>query len=143
MNGRRGRRWGSPGRRFPAGENGSVSTEVVVAAPALMLLILMAVQFGLWYHASNVARSAAREGVRAARVEGATALDGEVEARDFLAQLGGAIDDEPEVSASRDLEVARVEVRGTAVSIVPGIRLPVRAVSESPVERWRAPPVTP
>jgi Flp pilus assembly protein TadG len=108
-----------------------------------MLLILMAVQFGLWYHASNVARSAAREGVRAARVERATALDGEAEARDFLAQLGGAIDDKPEVSASRDLEVARVEVRGTAVSIVPGIRLPVRAVSESPVERWRQPPVTP
>ena len=120
-----------------------MSTEIVIAAPALMLLILMAVQFGLWYHASNVARSAAREGVRAARMEGATAMDGEVEARDFLAQIGGAIEGEPEVSASRDLDTARVEVSGTAVSIVPGIRLPVRAVSESAVERYRPPPVTP
>ena len=130
-------------RRNPTDETGSVSTEVVIAAPALMLLILLSVQFGIWYHASNVARSAAREGVRAARVEGASALDGETEARDFLAQAGGALEDQPNVTAQRDLDVARVEVNGRAVSLVPGFRLPVRAVSESPVERFRTPAVTP
>jgi Flp pilus assembly protein TadG len=122
-----------------ADEDGSVSAEVVVAAPALMLLILLAVQFGLWYHASNVARAASREGVRAARVEGATAADGEAEARHFLAEAGSTILGEPEVRALRDADAARVEVRGTAVSVVPGVRPPVRASSESPIERFHPP----
>ena len=130
-------------RRSPIRETGSASTEVVIAAPALMLLILLSVQFGLWYHASNVARSAAREGVRAARMEGASALDGETEARDFLEQVGSALQDQPRVTALRDVELAKVEVIGTAVSLIPGIRLPVRAVSESPIERFRPPAVTP
>jgi hypothetical protein len=104
-----------------------------------MLLILLAVQFGLWYHASNVARAASREGVRAARVEGASAADGEAEARHFLAEAGSTILGEPQVSAVRDADAARVEVRGMAVSVVPGIRPRVRASSESPVERFRPP----
>lgn len=129
------------GSRLRSAEDGSVSAEVAVAAPALMILILIAVQFGLWYHASNVARSAAQEGVRAARVEGATAADGEEEARRFLAEAGSKVVGDSGVTATRDASSARVEVRGTAAGVLPGIHLPVKAAVQSPVEAFRG--VTP
>lgn len=123
--------------RLRSAEDGSVSAEVALAAPALMILILLAVQFGLWYHASNVARSAAQEGVRAARVEGATAADGEEEAVRFLAEAGAKMVGSSHVTAIRDASSARVVVQGTAVGLIPGFHLSVRAVSQSPVEAFR------
>ena len=56
--------------RRARGERGSATTELVIAMPALLLLIMSIIQFGLWYHASHVAKAAAQEGVRAARIEG-------------------------------------------------------------------------
>lgn len=129
--------------RWRHAEDGSVSAEVAVAVPALMALIILAVQFALWQHASAVTKAAAEEGVRAVRVEGAAAADGEAEARGFLAQAGPSIVVTPDVSASRTLEEARVEVSATAISLVPWLHLPVHAVATSPVERYRAPRVGP
>ena len=123
--------------RLRSAEDGSVSAEVALAAPALMILILLAVQFGLWYHASNVVRSAAQEGVRAARVEGATAADGEQEALRFLAEAGAETVGSSHVTAIRDASSARVEVQGTAPGLIPGFHLGVRAVSQSPLESFR------
>ena len=123
--------------RLRSAEDGSVSAEVALAAPALMILILLAVQFGLWYHASNVARAAAQEGARAARVEGATAADGEQEALRFLAEAGAKVVGSSHVTAVRDASSTRVEVQGTAAGVIPGLHLPVRAVSQSPVEAFR------
>ena len=54
-------------------ERGDATVEAVLAVPVLLLLILMVVQFGLWYHASHTAKAAAQEGVRAVRTEGAAA----------------------------------------------------------------------
>jgi Flp pilus assembly protein TadG len=47
-------------------ERGSVAVELAIVAPALMLLVLGVLQFGLWYHAQNVVETAALEGARAA-----------------------------------------------------------------------------
>lgn len=129
------------GRRlwFPGGDAGSVSTEVVLVVPALLMLLLLSVQFGLWYHASAVAKAAAEEGARAARSGGATAPDGEARARSFLAQAGPTIIDGAQVTATRTAATAGVEVRGVAVNVVPGFHLPVNAVAASPVERYRSP----
>ena len=124
---------------FGRDDSGSVSTEVVLVVPALLLLVLLSVQFGLWYHASAVAKAAAEEGARAARAEGATAPDGEARARSFLAQAGPTIIEGAQVTATRTAATAGVEVRGVAVNVVPGFRLPVNAVAASPVERYRSP----
>lgn len=124
-------------------ETGSVSAEVAVAVPALMALIVLAVQFALWQHASAVTKAAAEEGVRAVRVEGAAAADGEAEARGFLTQAGPSIVVAPEVAARRTLDEARVEVTATAISLVPWLHLPVHAVAASPVERYRPPRIGP
>ena len=119
------------------------SAELALAVPVLMLLIVLAIQFALWEHASVITKAAAQEGVRAARLEGGTADDGESEARSFLAQAGPRIVAAPLVSARRSPADARVEVTGTAVSLLPWIHLPVRAVASSPVEEYRSPRVGP
>lgn len=121
-------------------ERGSATTEVVLLTPVLLFLVMLVVQFGLWYHAEHVAQAAAQEGVRTARLEGGTADAGQTRAADFLAQLGSTIVQEPVVTATRDGETASVSVEGRSVAVVPGFSLPVSAKASSPVERFREDP---
>ena len=123
--------------RAPAGEAGGATVELVLATPALLLLVMLIVQFALWQHAVHVAEAAAQEGARAARLEGGTREAGQRRAEAFLAALGPGVLAHPRVTAYRDRQTARVEVRGEAVTLVPGVRLPVRAASHAPVERFR------
>lgn len=120
-------------------ERGDATTEAVLVTPVLLLVIAMVIQFGLWYHASHVAQAAAAEGVRAARADGASAVDGQARAEDFLAQAGPTIVVGPEVVVTRDARAARVEVKGHAVMLVPGLRLPIDAVAQSPLEEFASP----
>jgi len=121
-------------------ERGSVSAELVMATPLLLLLVLLVVQFALWQHAVHVADAAAQEGARAARLEGGSAAAGQAEAERFLARLGHTVVTDPEVTVHRDAERARVEVRGYAAAVVPFLHLPVRVASEGRLERFRSAP---
>jgi Flp pilus assembly protein TadG len=119
-------------------EGGAATVEVVIILPLLLLLtLLLVVQFGLWYHARHVALAAAEEGARAARVDTGTAAAGAARAQRFLRDLGSRTVVNPHISASRDQEVARVEVSGQALPVVPLVRLSVREASQGPVERFR------
>ncbi len=110
----------------------------VIVVPVLLLLILSVVQFGLWYHAADVAKSAVTQGVRVARAEGATGADGATATRDFLAVAGATSVQNVQLNVGRDANVARVELRATAARLIPGIPLPIHALAQSPVERFRA-----
>ena len=79
-------------------ERGEATTEMVLAVPVLMLLILTVIQFGLWYHASHVAESAAQEGARAARLHDATNEDGVNRARQFIDAAASSLISEVDVS---------------------------------------------
>lgn len=118
-------------------ERGDATVEAVLAVPVLLLLVLLVIQFGLYYHAAHTAEAAAQEGARAARVEGASAADGEARARTFMADAAPTLVDDVTISATRDTDTARVEVRGVVHAIVPGLNLTVHADAESPVERFR------
>ena len=98
---------------------------------------MLIIQFALWYHASDLATAAAQDGTRAARVEGATASDGAAEANQLLDQTGRSILQGRQVVVERTTDMTRVEVRGTCIELVPFLHLPVRAVAESPTERFR------
>ena len=119
-------------------ERGDATVEAVLAVPVLLLLLMLVMQFGLYYHASHTAEAAAQEGVRAARSERASATDGERRAEDFMAEAAPTLVDNVIVVATRDADVSRVDVRGTVHSIVPGLNLTVHAEAQSPVERFRA-----
>lgn len=125
-----------PGR---ADEQGAATAELVLVTPLLLFMILLVVQFGLWFHASHVASAAAQEGARAARVEGSSAGAGQDRAEALLDSLGRRLVLERLVTSTRDGDVARVEVAGVAPQVVPGLRLPISAESEAPVEEFRAP----
>jgi Flp pilus assembly protein TadG len=122
-------------RRLRDDERGEATA--VLVTPVLLFLVMLVFQFGLWYHAEHVAQAAAQEGVRTARLEGGSADDGQRRAADFLARAGAKIVGDPVVSVTRNDETAVVEIRGQSVAVVPGLRMPIRARSESPVERYR------
>jgi len=124
-------------KRAARGEAGVSTLEAVLVFPALLLLLMLIIQFALWYHASDLATAAAQDGTRAARVEGATASDGAAEANQLLDQTGRSILQGRQVLVERTRDVTRVEVRGTCIELVPFLHLPVHAVAESPTERFR------
>ena len=121
-------------------DRGSATTEAVLLTPVLLFLVMLVIQFGLWYHAQHVAQAAAQEGVRSARVEGSTADTGRTRAVDFLAGAGPTIVEDPVVTATRDAETATVTVHGHSVTVVPGFSFAIDATATSPVERFREDP---
>lgn len=127
-----------PGRRvWVRRDESGQAAEAVIVFPVLLLLILAVVQFGLWYHAAAVAKAAVAEGVRTARAQGATGADGASATSAFLAQAGPTIVQNVQLTASRDANVARVELRATAAHVIPGLNLPIHALGQSSVERFR------
>ncbi len=117
-------------------QHGVTSVELVVVTPVLLSLILLVVQVGLYFHASHIALAAAEEGARAARARTGTAAAGEARARRFINALGSGLIRSPVVTASRGPTTARVEVRAQVATVLPGFRLVVDRVVESPVERF-------
>jgi Flp pilus assembly protein TadG len=124
-------------------ERGATTTELVVVMPFLILMIFLVVHVAVWLHAAQIARAAAQEGDRAARVELGSATAGEARAREFLAQLGGTVLEDQTVTVTIDGQTARVEVRGHALAVLPFLRFDVDAVAEGPVERFRNPSEAP
>src|SRR5438094_10038590 len=119
-------------------DGGSATLQTVLVMPLLLLLITAIVQFALWYHAAHVAIAAAQDGARAARVEAGTSQAGQARAQQLLDQLGTGVLTDPTITVTLDAETARVEIRGYAPELVPGLRLPVDAVSSGKTERFRA-----
>lgn len=119
-------------------ESGAATLEAVLVFPVLLLLIMFCIQVALWYHAASVADAAAQDGVRAARVQGATATAGIDRANQLLDQAGRTIIVGRRVTATRSAQVARVEVRGHCIQLVPFVSLPVHAVAESSTEQFRS-----
>lgn len=119
------------------GEKGSAVTETVLLTPILLFLVMLVIQFGLWFHAQHVARAAAEEGARAARAEAGSADAGRDRAEAFLDQAGPTIITDRTVTVTRNADVVTVEVRGHSVNVVPGFTLTIEASASSPVERFR------
>ena len=110
------------------------TSQVAIVFPALLFWIMLIVQYGLWFHAKQVAEAAAAEAVDAAQTPAASTQDGEAAARSFLAASGNLSN--AAVVVSRDLTLVTVEVRGDAPQIVPGFSWSVRARAQSPLERF-------
>ncbi len=112
-----------PGQRARArGERGSVSLELAVVFPVVLLLIFGTVQAALYFHARNVALAAAEEGLRDARVENGSDSAGVRRAEAFLVDAGGSrVLLGFSVTADRGATEATVTVQGTSPSVLPGI----------------------
>lgn len=118
------------------GQRGSTSVEVVLTAPALLLMLMLIVQFGLVAHARSVARSAAEDGAAKARVFNGSATTAEAATNTQLDDLGPTIIANRSVEVSRTDTTATVTVTGTVISLVPGLSFDVHETSSGPVERF-------
>src|SRR5579862_7512548 len=71
---RRGRQWLV--RRVGGSDRGASVVELAVLAPALMVLCMLILQFGLWFNARQVAVAAAQAGATVAREDAGTNPNG-------------------------------------------------------------------
>jgi Flp pilus assembly protein TadG len=117
-------------------ESGIATLQAVLVFPVVLLLLMVVFQFGLWYHANEVATAAAQDGVRAARVDGGTAQSGADRANTLLDQTARSLLEHRQVLVARSAADARVEVRGVCISLVPGLHLSIDAVADSSTERF-------
>lgn len=132
------------GRRL-RGDAGAVTTELVIATPAFLFLIMMIVQSGLYFHAVSLASAAAQDGARTAAVGGtdASVVDGENTAKQMLDDLAPDLIQNQAVKGALVDEGQMVEMHVDGdvipVFVVPGVNVSfhVQEVAESAVERFR------
>ena len=121
-------------------DRGSATLEISILAPVLLLVVFTIIQVGLWSYARSLALGAAQEGVAAGRAYGAPTQAGRLRAVAFLASFAGDSLVDGTVTSTVDVANVRVEVRGRALSVLPGVPgLPVRQHAQGPRERFTAP----
>lgn len=110
------------------------TSQVAIIFPALLFWIMLIVQYGLWFHAKQVAEAAAAEAVDAARPANATADDGTFAARALLDSSGNLAN--ARIDVDRGAERVSVEVSGDAPQLVPGLDWSVTARADAAIERF-------
>lgn len=124
----------APRQTSDSRERGAAATELAVLMPVLIMLVLIPVQVGLWWHAKQAAETAADEALDAAQVENATAADGQAGAMAILGQAGNL--ENVVINVDRAGEIVSVTVSGQlGFSIFPG-PWSVAAHAEGRVERF-------
>ncbi|HEY9564997.1 MAG TPA: TadE family protein [Nocardioides sp.] len=108
--------------------------QVAILFPAVLFWIMLIVQYGLWWHAKQVANAAAAEAVDAAQISTGTARDGEDAAASYVAQSGNL--DNLTITVTREPTAVTAEIYGDAPRLVPGFEWSVSARSAAPVERF-------
>ncbi|MFE0847590.1 TadE/TadG family type IV pilus assembly protein [Streptomyces rochei] len=128
----RGRRW--------ADDRGDASIQMAIVYPFVLLAAIAVIQASMWYYARQIALTAAREGVTAARAYQADPADGTTRARQVLDRTAADSLRSVSVSAGSDGERVRVQVRGVAQSMIPGVAgLTITQSASGPAERWVEP----
>lgn len=118
------------------GESGSVSLELVIATPLLLLVVSLLLQLGVLYHAQNVVSAAAQAGLEQGRTETGTADRAKSDALEFIATTAPDFIRNPSAKTKVDDDQATVEVAGDAFTILPGLRIHVHAFASAPRERF-------
>ncbi|MGC0407725.1 TadE family protein [Streptomyces sp. BBFR25] len=118
-------------------DRGDASIQMAIVYPFVLLAAIAVIQASMWYYARQIALTAAREGVTAARAYQAGPADGTARARQVLGRTAGDSLRSLSVSARSDGERVRVQVSGTTQSMIPGIEgLAITQSASGPVERW-------
>jgi Flp pilus assembly protein TadG len=126
------------------GDAGVSAVELAVVAPALIGLIFLVIQAGLYLYARNVVDSAARYGVRTTREYNPnfTTQDfennGQQAAETYAHQIAGKAVSDVAATANRDELNNRVTVTvtGKSISLIPGFDVSVKATHRGPIERF-------
>ncbi|MEH0424720.1 TadE/TadG family type IV pilus assembly protein [Streptomyces sp. B21-083] len=127
-----GRRWHD--------DRGDTSIQMAIVFPFVLLATVAVIQASMWYYARQIALTAAREGLTAARAYESSPATGAARARDVLGRVAGDSLRGYSVTAGSDGQRVRVQVSGTSLSMIPGVGgLQVTQSASGPVERWTVP----
>ncbi|MFE9454056.1 TadE/TadG family type IV pilus assembly protein [Streptomyces sp. NPDC006739] len=127
-----GRRWRD--------DRGDTSIQMAIVFPFVLLATVAVIQASMWCYARQIALTAAREGATAARAYQSSPADGAAQARSVLGRTAGDSLRGYSVTAGSDGQRVRVQVSGTALSMIPGVPgLHVTQSASGPVERFTAP----
>jgi Flp pilus assembly protein TadG len=130
-----------PTRLAPArGDDGFSALDMAIIFPVTLLIVFGIIQFGIWYHANDIARAAAQEAVRSASAYQATQIDGDEAANQVLTENANGLIIHTRVTCTRAPGVATATVTGDALKVIPFISLPVKASAAAPVEAFLPPP---
>ena len=131
-------------RRRRHSERGVSALELSFLAPGLIFLIFFVIQAGLFFYGKSVAIQAAREGVSQLRLAQTADVYTDIRpdvvrnTESFATQVGREALLDPAATPSYDEVAGRVamEVRGSVITLVPGLDLRVSARAEGAVERF-------
>ncbi|MGW2890602.1 TadE/TadG family type IV pilus assembly protein [Streptomyces griseoruber] len=127
-----GRRWRD--------DRGDTSIQMAIIFPFVLLATVAVIQASMWYYARQIALTAAREGLTAARAYQSSPAAGAAQAQDVLGRSAGDSLRGYSVAASSDGQRVRVQVSGTALSMIPGVSgLQITQSASGPLERWTVP----
>lgn len=118
-------------------DRGSVSLELVIVFPVLLLIIFGGIQGAMYYYGRSIALAAAQEGSRVAAAQNGSTGAGYAAATTFITQAGGTdVLQGSQISSSRSATDATVTVRGSSLSILPGLGgLDITQSASAPLER--------
>ena len=117
---------------------GGVGVEMALLWIAMLALVAAATQVALVFYAGQLALTAAQDGVHAAATQNPTSQNTARDAaQSFLARSAGTVFTPTEVTVTLEQGggVLRVQVRGQALSLIPGMRLPVDKTAVAALER--------
>ncbi|OJV58274.1 MAG: hypothetical protein BGO38_08840 [Cellulomonas sp. 73-145] len=120
------------------GDRGSVSLELAIVFPALLLIVTALIQYALWFHARSLALAAAQQGVSVARAYHSTPAAGRGSALAFIADHGAdTLLNADVTTASPAAGQVQVVVTGRSVSVLPGVAgFAVSQSAAGPLERF-------
>jgi Flp pilus assembly protein TadG len=134
-------------RAVVTSDRGTSTVELAVLAPALMMISMLILQFGLWFNACQVALAAAQAGARVAREQAATNPDWAGAARTAAAQyyhglhssLLSQLTAQASGNAQTNVYVTVSGPLGYSVFGFFGLNLTISATAGGPVECFRPP----
>lgn len=124
--------------RLEDGTRGASSIEFALYTPVLFFVIFAIVQFGLSWHANQVASATAREAARVARTEGGALDLAETHGEQYAEQVGGNALQGVDVTVEAvGTDQVRATVTGQAMEIIDGLAPEVQQEVQGPIEEFR------
>ncbi|GAA1673751.1 hypothetical protein GCM10009765_23890 [Fodinicola feengrottensis] len=123
-------------RRKLSGEKGSSSVSFAVAAPAIVALMMLIVQAGLWAYATQVAHYAATTALDTARADGGSVAVARTQANAILRTTTPNLLTKPQVRIYRDGTRVTVAIKAEVQPLLPGMVIPVAVTSSAELERF-------
>jgi hypothetical protein len=110
--------------------------EAAIVLPIVFFLIMLVAQWAIVWHARSVTEAAAQEGLRTAEAYQSTAAAGRTDTLTYLGQVAPHSLPNPDVTVTRTVNTATVQVIARVASVIPFGHFTVTETASGPVENY-------